>query len=239
MIHELSYDSALFGVRIGRAAAPLPEPGLLGGEALARDFQCLYFSCDAGDAGAMRAAAACGFTLADIRVELRAPVDVLARLQDRCAGQTAGPLDAAGRAAWRDLLPVGRELAEFSRFAIDPRFGLDAARRLYDDWIRVSCEEQRADPVIVAWQGGRPAGLVTCVPAGDRMNLELVAVLRDHAGAGTGSCLIGLAAKAAAGRGVETMGVVTQGRNVGALAFYQRCGFAIANVGLVYHRWLR
>jgi dTDP-4-amino-4,6-dideoxy-D-galactose acyltransferase len=38
-------------------------------------------------------------------------------------------------------------------------------------------------------------------------------------------------------QGAEKIGVVTQGRNVSAQRFYQRCGFVTRSVGFWFHRW--
>jgi RimJ/RimL family protein N-acetyltransferase len=40
-----------------------------------------------------------------------------------------------------------------------------------------------------------------------------------------------------ADQGMDSMEVVTQGRNVAAQRLYQKCGFATKEVQLWYHHW--
>lgn len=235
MIQRLEWDSGFFGFPIGQV-----EPGTLVAdrlldEASAGGYRCVYYQCGSGEAEALGQAARAGFVLVDIRVTLEVAVGAVrpGSPLDAPSGITVGPFEpdeipALGR--------IAEQLSAQSRFAFDPGFGFERARRLYVEWIRVSCEG-RADAVLVARRAGEPVGFVTCRCAGERARLELVAVDAAHASRGIGTSLVVAADAWLASSGVRLLRVATQGRNVAAVNFYARRGFGVADVGLTFHRW--
>jgi dTDP-4-amino-4,6-dideoxy-D-galactose acyltransferase len=54
---------------------------------------------------------------------------------------------------------------------------------------------------------------------------------------GVGRALVVNAIRWFSGQGVDSVSVVTQGRNVRAQRLYQRCGFTTRSVELWFHRW--
>ncbi len=69
--------------------------------------------------------------------------------------------------------------------------------------------------------------------------IGLVGVATHNRGRGIGTQLVLRALDWFAGQDVETVTVVTQGRNIGAQSLYQRCGFIIQSHQLWYHKWYR
>jgi dTDP-4-amino-4,6-dideoxy-D-galactose acyltransferase len=230
----LPWDSDFWGVLVGRV-----EEGELTAERLAavdewaqsNDVACLYFLADGDDPASAHTAERGGFRLMDLRVELRRPSSderALQRLRD------ARPSDAQA------LRRIARSSHGITRFYADPNFGDDRCDDLYDIWISRSLEGW-AEGVLVADVEYGAAGYVSCHldDANATGSIGLIAVDERARGAGIGVDLARGAVGWCHARGAETMSVVTQGRNVGALRTFQRAGFLVDSVGLWFHKWYR
>jgi GNAT superfamily N-acetyltransferase len=124
-------------------------------------------------------------------------------------------------------------LAPWSRFAVDPKFGVDAARRMYVAWLEKSAESE-SELVAVAVRGTDPVGVIT-VEGGPSPKIGLVGA--SETGVGIGSLLMNTAVDWAQDH-ARTLSVTTQARNVAALRFYGRHDFEMKAARYVYHLWL-
>jgi GNAT superfamily N-acetyltransferase len=228
----LDWDTAFWGVRIARV-----EGDTLTGEAAeqvdewAREhaIDCLYFLARSEDPPTAHAAEQAGFRLMDVRIEL---------------GRTAGDETVADgvRASVPDDVPALRAIARVShrgtRFYADPRFPRARCDDLYDVWIERSCAGW-ADVVLVADHRGRPAGYVSCHLDAARASgsIGLIAVAATARQLGLGTTLVHGALAWCAAQGAAKITVATQGRSVGALRLYERCGFRVDSLRLWFHKW--
>jgi dTDP-4-amino-4,6-dideoxy-D-galactose acyltransferase len=145
------------------------------------------------------------------------------------------------RDAIEEDIPNLRELARVShrdsRFYYDGNFSDQACDQLYETWIEKSCRGW-ANRVLVAEEGGHVQGYLTCLlPDTGRGQIGLVAVSDTAQGKGIGAALVTSAIRWFATERAENVSIVTQGRNVRAQRFYQRCGFAVRSVEFWFHRW--
>ena len=225
----LPWDTEFWGVRIARVegetmtAASAAE---VDAWAAANDVACVYFLAGEDPASA-HAAEDAGYRLMDVRVRLArrsATVDVDRRVRPF----RADDLDA--------LRQVARASHGATRFYADPRFPRERCDDLYDVWITRSTEGW-AEAVLVAEDGGRPAGYLS-LHAAERASIGLFAVAEDARGSGLGGALVEGAVGWAHERGLAEIDVVTQGRSAAALRVYERRGFAVESLGLGFHRWL-
>jgi dTDP-4-amino-4,6-dideoxy-D-galactose acyltransferase len=122
-----------------------------------------------------------------------------------------------------------------SRFYADGRFDKTRCDDLYATWIRRSVEGW-ADAVWVAVHDGEPAGYLTCHRQGA---IGLVAMAQHARGRGLGRQLMNASKNYFRANGVGRVQVVTQGRNTGARALYESCGFRLEGVRYWYHLWFR
>jgi ribosomal protein S18 acetylase RimI-like enzyme len=232
---RLAWDSAFFGVSIGRVAGTRPT-----GEDLARalrwasdaSIDCLYLLADAGDPAAVRAAEAHGFSLADIRVTL-----------DRPAAGPSGGEDGGIRAARVEDVPglaaIARASHRNTRFHRDTRFDARRADEMYAVWIERAVKGELADRVWVVDEGNGPAGYLAAARGDASASIGLVAVDAACRGRGYGERLVGAVLRWAAAAGAARISVVTQGQEPSALRFYERAGFTTRRVQLWYHYWPR
>ena len=151
VFRELAWDSAHFGLKIGRVTergSDVPDRAVR--QAAASGIDCLYLLADSEDADTLRSAAAAGFRVVDIRVTL--------------SGDIPQAIDQAGiRVAIADDLPFLTQIAQSShrdsRFYADGRFSWVRCDALFAAWIERSCTDRSfADVVFVAdvrWEACR------------------------------------------------------------------------------------
>jgi dTDP-4-amino-4,6-dideoxy-D-galactose acyltransferase len=236
----LEWDSAFFGVRIGRV-----EGDVLTQERVRQIDEwcnqnaigCLYFLARSDHANTTRLAEEHGFRLVDIRVTLTGSPSISAGARDI---PTSGNLVVRG-ARLVDvptLQSIARESHHDTRFYHDPGFAPHLCDALYETWIKRSCEGY-ADVVLVAESNGLPAGYVSCHLADELCagRIGLAGVSRQVQNKGVGQALVLHALDWFADQGAAEVSVVTQGRNVAAQRLYQRCGFLTREVQLWYHKW--
>lgn len=232
----LEWDSTFFGHRIARARghrSSAEHADALLQWCAENEIECLYFLADSDDAETVKAVEARGFAFVDIRMTLArsggAPPPVTGIRASR-------PEDVAALQAMSGINHTD------SRFYYDGHFSRARCDALYETWIARSCTGY-ADAVLVAERDGAPAGYVSChlakEPGAGRPggSIGLLGVAATAQGAGLGGALIDGALEWFAARGVTSVEVVTQGRNVRAQRAYQRRGFVSTNVQLWYHRW--
>jgi dTDP-4-amino-4,6-dideoxy-D-galactose acyltransferase len=228
----LDWDNEFWGVRIARVEGDtLTTESAAHVDAWAErhGIDCLYFLARSDDAPTAHAAEQAGFRLMDVRIEL-----------ERSSGGDSAA-DAV-RASRPDDVAALRAIARVShrgtRFYADPRFPRARCDDLYDIWIERSCAGW-ADVVLVAEHQARPAGYVSCHldTASASGSIGLIAVAETARELGLGRMLVDGAVAWCAGRGARTVTVATQGRSVGALRLYERCGFRIESLRLWFHKW--
>ena len=231
----LPWDSEFFGIRVARVAGDTLTPDTL---RLANEFcrreevRCLYFLSRMDDPVTIRAAEDDGFRYVDTRVTFERALPVPAASAPRVRTRLATAADVPALAA------IAREAHTSSRFYFDASFPRESCARLYETWIRVSCEGSYADAVIVADWEGSAAGYVTChvdesPPVG---RIGLVGVGGRAQGRGLGDALVRSALEWFGRRELPSSTVVTQGRNIPAQRLYQKCGYATRSMELWYHK---
>lgn len=125
-----------------------------------------------------------------------------------------------------------------TRFYFDTNFPRTQVDLFYKTWVQRSCNDF-ADIVLVAEFNGEPIGNIPCHLDDDHRSgrIGLVGVYKRQIGQGIGRALIFYALKWFLENNVESVTVVTQGRNIPTQRHYQRCGFVTQSVKLWYHRW--
>jgi ribosomal protein S18 acetylase RimI-like enzyme len=231
----LPWDSEFFGFNIARVMAERLVSEKHVDQVFAwcqeNEIDVAYFLAVCDDACTVALAGAHGFFLTDVRVTLRwdgkrkkETLSIPVR-QACCDDRPA--LEAIARGIYTD-----------SRFYFDPGFPRDRCDDLYVTWIRLSCEDY-ADAVLVTEREGEIAGFVTChlKETEGVGEIGLIGVAESARGMGFGQGIVRTALDWFVDQGIETVDVVTQGRNIAAQRLYQRCGFMTHTVQLWYHKW--
>jgi len=233
----LEWDSRFFGFSIGRIIL-----NSVNEEAIAKAIswsesnaiKCLYFFCDIEEREPILLVENNDFHLVDIRVAFEK--------------QNANPFPLTGipfgyniRQATLADIPYLREIARSShritRFYNDYNFPRSSCDLLYETWIEKSVSGY-ADVVFVVDEHSVPIGYVTChSDEYTKGHIGLIAIKEDSHGKGLGELLIGKAFEWFSQRNIKIVTVVTQGQNISGQRFYQKCGFWVKGVQIVYHKW--
>jgi len=231
----LDWDTGFFGFRVGRV-----NVSRLNHECVAeillwcheQKVKCLYFLADCGSRDTIKLAEENGFYLVDVQVmfefffnkgdcQKETPLTHLALPEDLPC------LKAIAKTAYHD-----------TRFYYDGHFSDELCSQLYEVWIEKSMSGY-ADAVLVVGAPGKPEGYISCRlnKVQKRGKIGLVGVSEAARGRGLGKALIRSAVDWFYSQGMESVEVVTQGRNLPAQRLYQRCGFITGGLKLWYHRW--
>ena len=231
----MAWDGVFWNTRVGRATSldGLSEWAVENTVGL----MCLLV--DADKPAEIQEAERIGYRFMDIRVTLT--------------------MQACSRLSWvrlaraedtEKLQAIAREAFHLTRFYADPSLDDTRCDDLYAEWTRSLCAGGAsvvlvAEPwpttcqrpiIIPANHDGMPIGYVTVNLDGNDSEIGLIAVAADWRGQHLGTALVDGAIDWAYAHGAETMNVVTQGRNVGALRTFEGCGFRVSNTQVWMHR---
>jgi dTDP-4-amino-4,6-dideoxy-D-galactose acyltransferase len=230
LVEQLQWDSAFFGLPIGRVSDDVAPSEVASAVREADDLQlcCVYLCVAAHDHALIESAQEQGFLLRDIRVELARAVD---GHPSSMTGIRAGRLDDM---SW--LTPIAQERFPDSRFFVDKGFPRSRSREFYVEWIRrgLTTEPRRQTLVTQDRLGFVVCGLEFPSRIG---SIELIGVAEGAGGDGLGTSLIAAAGAFFIESSMITAQVVTQGSNIAAQRLYQASGYRTTATSLWLHRW--
>ena len=126
----------------------------------------------------------------------------------------------------------------YSRFKLDMLIPENKFVELYKIWIRRSVNKDIARKVFVARRDGKIAGMVTVGEKDGRADIGLIAVDASLRGKNAGIALVQVAQAWGVREGYPSAQVVTQGDNIPACRFYEKCGYRVDKVENIYHFWI-
>ena len=232
IVEKLDWDTEFFGIPIGRihldgaSDEAIAEAEL---EAQELGLRCLYASLDPAD------------RLATFRVQQLGYRFVEAATMFEVA-LTEPPIPRPGgvhtRAGTEEdfpaLEPMIDAMADWSRFAIDPHFGREAARRM--QWASVTRAAASDDDSYSLSVAEDDDGLLAFVTRRRDPHPRVDAVGTTSRGSGSARYLIEVAREWA--RPASLHGGDIAARNVAALRYVSHCGYRVHRVRYIYHRWL-
>jgi dTDP-4-amino-4,6-dideoxy-D-galactose acyltransferase len=128
----------------------------------------------------------------------------------------------------------------FSRFHVDPAFGVAIGDTVNRAWMQSYCDGARGEETLVALADGRVVGfnaiLRSSVDGSPCRVVDLIGVDDQLRGRGVGQALMRQFIADTLGMGVHCMRVTTQASNIPAVNLYERNGFRLAESTLVMHR---
>jgi hypothetical protein len=231
-VHRLDWDSDFFGIGIGRIELQDADPtAIREAEAGARDLgiACLYGDLDPTRPWPTVAVQALGYRLVDVATTFELRID---EPEVPCPDGLTWRVGEAGDVP--TLTPIVQQLAPWSRYAVDPRFGPAAAERVQAAWLQRAVADPDGDrSILLAEQDGRVVAFIGRVRT-PHPRVDAVGSIRP--GSGAARSLIQEARRWA---GAEALlGGPIAARNVRALRFVSRCGYRVASVEYRFHRWL-
>lgn len=229
---QLPWDSEFFGISIGRINLDGADDAAIAAaetDARAHGVACLYGSLDPADASATLRVQEVGYRFVEAATTFRLDLE---------EPPIARPPDVTVRlgteADLPDLADAVDKIAPWSRFAVDPGFGLDAARRLQAAWVeRAATCTTGAYSLVVAEEASRVVAFITRAAEPEPI-VDLVATTAP--GSGAARYLIEDARSWAGDR--PLLGGPIAARNIRSLRYVSHCGYRIHGVRYLYHRWL-
>jgi hypothetical protein len=228
----LPWDTAFFGVSIGKVdldGADVASIVEMEQDARAAGVVCLYGSVDPADRQLTYEVQACGWRLVDV-----ATMHELA-LDEPPIPRPGGVTFRAGTAedlpGMRDVVA---KLADWSRFAVDPRFGRDAAERLQHAWIERAATSSTGEHVLLVAEAGSEVVAFISLTSTSHPVVDTVGTTAQ--GSGAARHLMQTARDRVGDQ--PLLGGPIAARNVLALRFVGRCGYRITSTRYLYHRWL-
>jgi ribosomal protein S18 acetylase RimI-like enzyme len=135
------------------------------------------------------------------------------------------------------LYDLAYESGKFSRFKLDPKFGIGNFQKLYRAWIDNSLNGNFADDVILYIENGKMLGFITYKIYGRYAQCGIVAVRPDAQGKGIGQKLFGYVENRLFADGIGEMRVPTQKENEAACRFYMKLGYSVMEISFIKHYW--
>jgi dTDP-4-amino-4,6-dideoxy-D-galactose acyltransferase len=139
-----------------------------------------------------------------------------------------------------DLLDIGVQSGEFSRFNVDPNIPKQKFIELYQAWVINSANRRIAEEFYYFEEGGSVAGMITLAIKNNLPDIGILSVDKNFRGKGIAGNLVRAAEHWSKNiKGRERLRVVTQAANVVACRFYEKNGFSIHKREYVFHWWKR
>jgi dTDP-4-amino-4,6-dideoxy-D-galactose acyltransferase len=231
LIEPLRWDSEFFGIAIARAnlsGATADMLRAIDAEARAAGVACLYGSLDPTDDTAAYDVQTFGHRLVEVALTFERPPMPFTP-KPNTAKVRRGTLDDLP-----SLEPAVKTLAPWSRFAADPRFGVDAARRMHEAWMERAAGDDTDDRALyISYDDDGVTGVATFVRTPvPRVDTKGV----TQQGTGAADALM-VALFEWAGGGPTEAGPCAA-RNIAPLRYLERCGFRVGRARYLFHRWL-
>jgi dTDP-4-amino-4,6-dideoxy-D-galactose acyltransferase len=237
LVEPLAWDSEFFGLPIARVALDGATPETLREiETEARDLgiACLYGSLDPVALDTAYLVQTLGYRLVEVAQLLSRPADL---------PYTPKPTVSVVRRGGVADLPLLEEpivrLAPWSRFAADPRFGPDAARRMFRAWVERAARDGEEYMLLISEDDEGVNGLSTHVRSPVPC-IDLCGVTKP--GTGAAQALMAGFFEWGAGHalhaGNELLAGPVAARNVAVLRYCEGCGFMVTRTRYLFHRWL-
>ncbi|MDP4186340.1 MAG: GNAT family N-acetyltransferase, partial [Bacteroidota bacterium] len=218
-ITELTWDSHLFGYKVGRKEQQQLSPS---------DISAIYTSAQSE-----------GYRLVYIFTQAPVPSDIeskgtLIRADRKVTYSKKITEDSPVHSSiasfpkgsyTEKLLELAFESGCYSRFKIDKNFVNDEFKKLYTLWIKNSITREIADDVFVYQENDIETGFITLKISEGICTIGLIAVDATSRGKGIGHLLISLAEHYAFQNNCHTLQVDTQEDNRKACNFYESCSF--------------
>jgi ribosomal protein S18 acetylase RimI-like enzyme len=182
---------------------------------------------DVADTAALRAIQSLGFQLIDTAVRFTAP-------RAACPGQTSAEVGFATPDMAAAVGAVAERSFVHDRFHRDPAIAVAAANAVKRSWALNYFAGRRGDWMVVACQGGKPAGFLQLLrsPADDLV-IDLIAVDQEYRGGGLARAMIAFAVANCQCKGGVTVG--TQIANIPSVRLYESMGFRLQSAQYVLH----
>lgn len=240
LIKKLDWDSDYFGFNIAYLSCMhLTENIYQRIDRFIRDerIRLVEYLCNCHDARSVRVAEDRGFRFTDIRLtfERNLDQDFSVELPEGIRFSQATAVDIPR------LRLIAADLYEDSRYIFDPNFAPERIDEFYRGWVEKGVLGRYDDECWCLYLESSSEPFAFCTVRflkQQAASIGLVGLDPTRQGNGYGRKLLYNAFVMLRQRGVNTISVVTQGRNYAAQNLYLSAGFRIRSTQLWYHKWI-
>jgi dTDP-4-amino-4,6-dideoxy-D-galactose acyltransferase len=236
MITELTWDSNLFGFKVG-----FIDPVDLKSESLENHlkyakeskFRLIYLNIDENDYQLNSIARGNNCFLASQKQTYKMSVNSAYAFED-----SPNVILYTDKNVSEDLLILALQSGHMSKYKKDPGFTLDQFKKLYTIWIERSVRREIANFVAIYKGDEKILGFITLLFEEQTGKIGLVGVDEKSRGKGIGRQLIQYVITQCLINKCSELSVVTQRDNIAAVGLYIKSGFSLYSTQNNYHFWL-
>ena len=174
------------------------------------------------------------FNLVDIRVELNLKIDDLPMEQQYGNEIKISSLKNKIR---NELFAISDRNINNTRFYNDTNFDKDFVKKMYQIWIKKSCNDPFTT-VVIAEIKNRIVGFITFKHGHEEIStIGLVAIDKNYQRLGIGKSIMNECIHLSFKQNKTRISVATQLNNEPAIKFYERFGFKVFKKSNWYHKW--
>lgn len=123
-----------------------------------------------------------------------------------------------------------------NRFCKDPLISRDKGLQIYMQWFKNSIYHAYANKCFLASYEGKSVGFCTAKISSSIGIVDLLSVVPKHRGKHLGTCLLQKTMQYLHSQEIDSIEVIVEGDNLGAIFVYQKNNFILHDVQLVYHK---
>ena len=135
-----------------------------------------------------------------------------------------------------DIIKIAEILGNTSRYFKDKKIPHEKSLQLYATWIQNSIFNGYADESLILMKDNCLAGIHTLKIKNGIGYIDLIGICHEYQNIGLGKVLLQKGIEWLQKQNVKQIEVVTEAENIPATAFYQKNGFVISNIELIYHK---
>lgn len=136
----------------------------------------------------------------------------------------------------KEVLSLAKLIGGTSRYFKDNDLSKEKSLSLYATWIKNSLYRGYADESFVIIKEEDLAGIIALKIRPEGGYIDLIGIKEKFQNKGFGQILLQKGVKYLLGRKIKNMYTITEGENLIANRFYQKNGFILEDVQLVYHK---
>ena len=195
---------------------------------------CVYYLKDSLKASESGIEESNNFRLVDNRVELYYKIDdIPITLQNRSDIK----ISFQSNRIRNELITISDRNINNTRFYNDINFCSDLVKKMYQIWIKKSCEDPFTN-VLIAEYKNKIIGFITFTIGHEAIgNIGLVAIDKNHQRLGIGKSIMKECIHACYKQKQNRVLVATQLNNQPAIKFYEGIGFKVLSKSNWYHKW--
>jgi len=238
LIVKLEFDTQFFGFPIAYITSKYLTKSIVfrtNQFIRANKIKLVEYLCNCHDDTSVRIAEEGGFHFTDIRFSLFTKTDI-----NLDVTLPSGIKFGKGREQdIPQLREIGAGIYRDSRYYFDGNFDEQKINEFYKSWIEKGVRGLFDDCCYCLYERDVPIGFCTARYVPNRIaKIGVFGISQEHQGKGYGKILLNNVIQAAKVEGVQSVYVVTQGRNYHAQRLYQSVGFRTHGNELWYHKWI-